>query len=74
VQNKIDIELHESLSLLLNGYWIEYDDLNNRLNLVLDKKERQEIIIEITMTMSKIEQILDQYPENCYSIYTEKAQ
>jgi hypothetical protein len=74
VQNKIDTELHESLSLLLNGYWIEYDDLNNRLNLVLDKKERQEIIIEITMTMSKIEQILDQYPENCYSIYTEKAQ
>jgi hypothetical protein len=74
MNKEVDKELKLGLEQLLSQYWMEYDDLNNRITLVLDKKERQELIIEVTLTMSKIEQILDQYPENCYSVYTERAQ
>lgn len=73
--NKIDDDVKACIEEVLNENWLVYDDLLNQLDKnINNKKEQQELKILIAQTMRNIESILNEYPENCYSIHTEQVQ
>lgn len=71
---KIDHDVKKCIEEVLNDNWLLYDDLLTQLDKTVDLRERQELTILLATTMKNIESILNEFPENCYSVYTEQVQ